>query len=115
MPPIDPKAFRRRMDRLSTIYRVHLDDEQVEGYRRALSDLSVEQLDRACQHAVKTSKFMPRPAELRALLAGEPVKAHGIGCQCGGLGWLYRACTGDGDCGLPRCRSPHRYVVKCRG
>lgn len=47
------------------VYRQPMTDAAVWAYREALSDLSVEELERGCIGAMKQTRFTPTPAEIR--------------------------------------------------
>lgn len=51
--------------RFGEIYRQPLSPLAVKTYEENLSDLSAEQLDAACRHALRISEFMPTVATIR--------------------------------------------------
>lgn len=55
---------------LAETYRQKISKATIEAYRIGLRDLPIEAIDRAVQAAIRTSRFMPTPSELREL-AGE--------------------------------------------
>ncbi len=42
------------------------------GYWIALEDLTLEQIQQACYQAMRSSKFIPKPSELREMVLGKP-------------------------------------------
>jgi hypothetical protein len=53
------------MTRLAAVMAVELSEARIDGYVRALSDLSEDQITFAFQRALATLKFFPQVAELR--------------------------------------------------
>ena len=62
------KAFAATLGILASTFRQQLDAAAIEGYAMALDDLSLEDFRAVCKRALKECKFMPTPAELRALV-----------------------------------------------
>lgn len=46
-------------------------DAALLGYWIALKDMTLDQVQQACYHAMKTSRFVPKPAELREAIFGK--------------------------------------------
>lgn len=67
----DNREFRQRLVGLAEVYDVKLSPQRVAIYFEALRDLAWPDVARALGEAVKTSKFLPRPAELRQLAVGD--------------------------------------------
>lgn len=67
----DNREFRERLVGLAEVYDVKLSPQRVAIYFEALRDLAWSDVARALTEAVKTSTFMPRPAELRKLAVGD--------------------------------------------
>jgi len=70
MTPHDRKAFGTLMFHLSETYGEPVSDARLEIYWGALIDLDLPDLRRAATLHVRTSKFFPRPSELREALSG---------------------------------------------
>lgn len=66
MTDTDRPAFARALAELSAIFRQPFTSEQAELYFRALDDLPLHRVLRAVQHAIRTYRRFPRPADLRA-------------------------------------------------
>jgi hypothetical protein len=67
---LDDKIFVAALATLSETFARPLGDGAVEGYRIGLSDLSNDQLRQAMARALRESKFMPTPKELRDYVEG---------------------------------------------
>lgn len=71
MQPADGRKFRellRAMNRvLATQTGAELDQPMLDVYWLALRDWPLGEFEQACAHLVKTSQFMPKPADFTAL------------------------------------------------
>jgi hypothetical protein len=67
----DMPAFSARLTELAELYDSPLTESKILFYFEALRDLDFDVVCRAVLSAVQTSKFMPRPAELRSLAVGD--------------------------------------------
>lgn len=74
---MDALKFTGTIVMLSETFGRPLLDGGLEGYRLALRDLTDDQLARAVGRALRESKFMPSPSELRDL-AGAGTKANAL-------------------------------------
>src|SRR5262245_13750199 len=72
MKPADRKAFLVELTVLAEVFHEALSDVRLEGYWKALDDLSINEIRSASRHAARTCKFFPKPAELREALMGTP-------------------------------------------
>lgn len=66
----DREDFHKALLALGVVFRTKLDAAAFQGYWWALSEISLDDIVKACGAAAKTSKFMPSPAELRELSGG---------------------------------------------
>ncbi len=66
------ESFAALMELLGETFNRPLTSGLLDGYWMALEDLSAEDLKTAVKRAVVTSKFMPTPAELLALVRPQP-------------------------------------------
>lgn len=66
----DLPGLARILAVLGETFNETVSDIRTEGYLMGLSDLQIEQVERGARQALKTSKFFPRPAELRELAVG---------------------------------------------
>lgn len=69
MTPADHPAFWHLMTAMADLYDHTLSELQLELYTAALEDCSLAQIQTALVQLVRTSRFFPRPAEIRALIA----------------------------------------------
>lgn len=67
MRSIDKAQFAGLLEALATTFGKQVDKAMLLGYWMGLSDLTESALERACMKAIRTCKFMPKPAELREL------------------------------------------------
>lgn len=72
MTQADLPVFTARLIELGEVLDASLSETKLLMYFEALSDFELLDVIAAIRTAVKTCKFMPRPSELRALLAGNP-------------------------------------------
>jgi len=70
MTPQDREAFARLMLGLGETFNEPVSDERMEIYFAALADLDFPTVRAAASAHVRTSKFFPRPAEIRELAEG---------------------------------------------
>lgn len=64
---------------LAETFNEPVSDLRAEGYYEALKDLPFEVVEQAGLMALRTSKFFPRPAELRELATGKTEDAAALG------------------------------------
>lgn len=70
MTNTDTEAFAAEMLILAEIYGETVSPARIRAYFAALDDLELPAVRDAMRHAARTSKFFPRPAELRELVEG---------------------------------------------
>ena len=68
----DRDRFVRCLAALSRVFDAPFDDDKMALYFAALADLPIAALERATGAAIRTCRFVPRPAELRALARDVP-------------------------------------------
>lgn len=61
----DYPAFEAMIRTLEKVYTRVIDDDTVKAYWGALHDLPLDIVQRRVEHHTKTSKFFPKPSELR--------------------------------------------------
>lgn len=71
MTVADSPDFTERLKALGAVFDANLTAVKVVVYFEALRDLPFEVVVQAMNHAVKTCKFFPKPAELRSLAVGD--------------------------------------------
>ena len=59
------ERFARAMNVLSAAFDKEIDEATLESYWMALEDMPIEDIERACKHAIQNLEFFPRPAHLR--------------------------------------------------
>lgn len=64
------------MDKLAAAYSTEVSEERQAIYIAALSDMSIEDLDAAFLHSVRTCKFFPTIAEIRAAVNPDRLNAE---------------------------------------
>lgn len=72
MTPDDVKDFKLSLRAVSELFNADLTPAAIELYFRALEELSLDEIRKALTKCVRTSTFMPRPAEIRAAAMGAP-------------------------------------------
>lgn len=70
MSPKDLERFRTALSGLAGTIGFELSQIALTGYWIGLDDLTIEEVEIACALALKRAKFMPKPVELRELIAG---------------------------------------------
>jgi hypothetical protein len=77
----DPTEFLRVLAKLFAVYpdRNGHSPERWEGYVENLADLPLRAMQWACAAAIRTSKFLPLPAEIRERVTGAVMSAQGVG------------------------------------
>ena len=70
MTESDKPRLARVLAVLAETFNETVSEVRAEGYLMGLVDLSIEQVESAAKAALKSSKFFPRPAELRELAVG---------------------------------------------
>lgn len=65
----DLPAFQRLITVLAMTFGVASDEALYAGYKLGLEDLSIADIERAVGLSLKQCRFMPKPAELRELIA----------------------------------------------
>lgn len=111
-PPAPSAAFSRALKSWLALFSEHYRQEISElgavGYLEGLADLTAAQLDLACAEALRSSRFLPTVADIRAAL-GEArsrmqPRALGEPCPyCQGLGWRIE----------PRTDGEGNWAVRC--
>ena len=76
MTNADRKAFVALMARLAAVYREALNDALLEAYWDALTDYELEFLEPAAGYLIRTSKWFPKPSELREAASQYRVEAR---------------------------------------
>ena len=72
----DRTAFVTLMARLAAVYREALPDALLEAYWDALRDYELEYLEPATAYVIRTSKWFPKPVELREAASQYRVEAR---------------------------------------
>jgi len=72
MTPDEKPRFLAALSVLGDVFRCDLTAPAIEGYWRALVAFPLDEVEEATQRALETCRHMPRPAELRALIEGDP-------------------------------------------
>jgi hypothetical protein len=67
MEPNDKKRLINCLMVMGETFQVKVTDLTVKAYSIALSELSIEQIESACTKAIVSSKFFPRPFDIREL------------------------------------------------
>lgn len=67
----DITEFQQRLVALAEMFNAKLSASRIGLYFDALKDLQLEDITRAMNQTVQTAKFMPLPAEIRALVVGD--------------------------------------------
>lgn len=67
MTAADRPRFFQVMQVLAETFGEALSQLRLEAYWRALADLPIDGLEAACEQHTRTSRFFPKPAELRAM------------------------------------------------
>ncbi len=75
---IKKDKFAGLIEAVATTFGKQIDKAMLLGYWMGLNDLSEEQLERACMRAIRTCKFMPKPAELRELTGALSASAQAV-------------------------------------
>lgn len=70
MTPDDRPRLARILAVLGETFNEPVSDLRAEGYLMGLNDLTIGQVEQGARRALKTSRFFPRPAELRELAVG---------------------------------------------
>ena len=65
------EEFRMCVQALFVSLGGEFSDAALLGYWIALKDMTLEQVQQACYHSMRTSKFIPKPAELREIVFGD--------------------------------------------
>lgn len=73
MLPAEAERFRSLLCGIGRVFGHEPDAVVLDAYWLALQSWSIAEFEAACSHLLRTSKFMPRPAEFEALrLASRP-------------------------------------------
>ncbi|OFX02723.1 MAG: hypothetical protein A3E78_15505 [Alphaproteobacteria bacterium RIFCSPHIGHO2_12_FULL_63_12] len=72
----DREAFVTLMAKLAAVYREALDDALLESYWDALKDYELEYLEPAVAYVIRTSRWFPKPVELRETASQYRVEAR---------------------------------------
>jgi hypothetical protein len=101
MTNADRARFAELLLALGETFDETMSDMRAEIYFRALMDLPLDVVERAIVDAARYSKFFPKPAELRTLIAGDPA-------DLAELAWirLVREVRRVGYWGTPRFEDP---------
>lgn len=70
MTELDRTAFAEALFTLSETFNEPMSDTKIEAYFDALRDLEIGPVLLAMRHALRTSKFCPRPADIREHVNG---------------------------------------------
>jgi hypothetical protein len=76
MTDADRTAFVTLMAKLAAVYREALTDALLEAYWEALRDYELEYLEPAAAYVIRTSKWFPKPVELREAASQFRVEAR---------------------------------------
>lgn len=71
MTEMDRAPFAEALLALGETFNEPVSQIRAEGYFAALNDLTLTQVTGAIRHALKASKFFPKPAELREFINGD--------------------------------------------
>ncbi len=99
MLPNDRRQFLAGMMKLRTVFQIDASEAWLAVYWEALEDVTIEDFNAAVSKAIKESKFMPRPAELRdpsRIDVGTVWPDHEFDCAggCSGTGRQYQRVSG---------------------
>ena len=75
MNELDVPAFSEALHALSETFNEPMTDVKIEAYFAALGDFDVAPVLAAMRTALRSAKFMPRPADLRELIEGDGEEA----------------------------------------
>ena len=106
---------------LALALRADMDDPTFRAYHRALSDVPVNLLQAAVDHAMRSnSAFLPRPGELRALAERARLelsfRLKFEGCaQCHGTGWEQVLINGVPRAQRCQCWKAHQSRLEREG
>ncbi len=106
MTESDKPRLARVLAVLAETFNETVSEIRAEGYLMGLVDLSIEQVEAAAKAALKSSKFFPRPAELRELAVGS-VEDHAEAAWSKLLGEVRRV----GAYGAPKLPDECRDVM----
>lgn len=71
MTEVDRVTFAEGLFTLGETFNEPMSDAKVEAYFSALEDCDIQQVSGAMRHAIRASKFFPRPADLREYIDGD--------------------------------------------
>ena len=75
MGPNDEREFAKTLTALAATFRQESSAALIQGYWMGLADLNLTDIQKAAAKAIRSSKFMPTPCELREL-AGTLIPAN---------------------------------------
>lgn len=70
MQKSDLTDFTKIILTLAEVFAEPMSDPRMQAYFAALEDLTIEQVERAVNHLMRSAKFFPKPAEIRELIEG---------------------------------------------
>lgn len=94
--------FVRAITLLARAFRQEVDDLLLEAYWIGLEGLAPEEVQEACVRAIRGSKFMPSPVELREYIGRAPTSAlhrPALRCRACNVGLSFADSQGRGYCG----------------
>jgi hypothetical protein len=109
------QALKNWLAVFSEHYRQEISDLAAVGYLEGLADLTAGQLNLACAEALRTCRFLPTAADIRAALGdarnklseplrrGEAETERDTCAECQGLGWRI----------VPRGDGAGNWAVRC--
>jgi hypothetical protein len=118
------RAFGQALVSMGELYNEPVSDERAELFLRLVEQLPFDASMQALVYHGQSSKFFPRPADLRDRIESEaarelqkalpPVRDWAVDCQaCDDVGWQEKTCDGSLMCGRLTPHAEHRFVVPC--
>lgn len=116
-PPAPSAAFSRALKSWLALFSEHYRQEISElsalGYLEGLADLTAAQLDLACAEALRSSRFLPTVADIRAALGEARTRMQPRAPDSGALGEVCPSCQGLGWRIEPRTDGEGNWAVRC--
>jgi hypothetical protein len=120
------RAFADALVALGELYNEPVSSQRAELFLRMVQVLPFSAVMEALAWHGQSSKFFPRPADLRDRIENEavrelqralpPTRDWHVDCQaCDDTGWQESSCDGDGSqaCGRTFRHTKHQFVVPC--
>lgn len=106
MTEADRPAFAKALFALGETFNEPVSEIRAEGYFAALNDYDLQQVTGSIRHALKASKFFPKPAELREFIEGDKEAAADAA-----WGEVLRQVRRVGYMGVPNLEPPTMRAV----